>query len=126
MNFEDRDPGDYDHTEVQTKPRDVWHPSHLPAAVPPVARGPSEEGRLALRACLSLVTRPGPAAHRAPCRISSWCDTPEPFRKLIARAAQLDGAVVAKADRELTETEKAAIRAAAQRLKERADALFAL
>jgi hypothetical protein len=57
---------------------------------------------------------------------SCWRETPESFRKLIVRSAGLPADVVGKLDRDLTETEKAMIRAAAKRLKERADALFAL
>jgi hypothetical protein len=57
---------------------------------------------------------------------SGWRDAPEPFRKLIARSAGLPLGVVAKMDRDLSETEKSMIRNAAARLKERADALFAL
>jgi hypothetical protein len=65
-----------------------------------------------------------PAAARKTC--GCWRETPEPFRKLLARSAGLSLDVVSKFDRDLTETEKTMIRSAAARLKERADALVAL
>lgn len=65
-----------------------------------------------------------PAGARKTC--GCWRETPEPFRKLVARSAGLPLDVADKFDRDLTETEKAMIRAAAGRLKERADALFSL
>lgn len=46
----------------------------------------------------------------------SWADLPGPFKALMARAAGLPEAVREKVDRDLSEAEKAALRAAADRL----------
>lgn len=84
-----------------------------------------------IESCLAIVNKRRAAtameAARKPFRdFAAWHNTPEPFRRLVARSAGLAADVVQKLDRDLTEMEKAAIRAAASRLKERADALFAL
>jgi hypothetical protein len=123
----DRDPGEFDSTEVDIRQLDKWHPSHLPAQLPAADFSPTESGRKYLKDLLDKTAPVAKKTHSKPSGLTScWKDTPEPFRKLVARAAGLDASVVAKADRDLTEAEKAAIRGAAKRLKERADALFAL
>lgn len=127
IDFGDSDRGDYDPTEVSNVVSNAWHPSFL-SAKPEALPRKTPIGCAALSAAKSLIT-PREAAKKAQgtarsCR--GWRDTPEAFRRLIARSAGLPLDVVAKLDRDLTETEKAMIRNAAARLKERADALFAL
>lgn len=106
-----------------------WHRSHLPAEIPvypPMAdRVTGKQYLEQIRETLKKtpVTVTGLRKAKNP---HSWHDTPEPFRKLVSRAAGLPLDVVAKLDRDLSEAEKAAIRDAARRLKERADSLFAL
>jgi hypothetical protein len=122
----DRDPGDYDSTEVSQSVPDVWHPSFTKAE-PPALPEITDTGRQHLQAALSMCQRQGPKSARPEVKpLTCWKETPEPFRRLVARSAGLPLDVVHKIDRELSETEKAMIRAAAARLKERADALFAL
>jgi hypothetical protein len=104
----------------------VWHPSHQPAqlpALPPVTD--KKAGNRALEAIKSQIRQPVRAAERQPV-FFSWSNTPESFRRLVARAALLPSEVCDKHDRDLTELEKAAIREAARRLRERADQLFAI
>jgi hypothetical protein len=103
-----------------------WHPSYAPAAPAPLPDF-SESNRERVKAVLSICRRQGPKTARQDVKPArSWSETPEPFKRLVARAAGLSQDVVGKVDRDLSETEKALIRLAAARLKERADALFAL
>lgn len=58
-----------------------------------------------------------PAASRQPvASLTSWKDTPYEHRRMLAFMAQLPLSVADKSDRELTEPEKAILRAAAQRV----------
>lgn len=106
-----------------------WHRSHLPAEIPvypPMAdRLTGQQYLQQIRETLNKnpVTVTG---LRQAKNLSSWHSTPEPFRKLVARAAGLPVDVSDKLDKDLSESEKTAIRDAARRLKERADTLFAL
>lgn len=124
----DRDPGEIEGYEP---PANVWHPSHQMANPSNFQLGScTEAGRAALAAIKSQI-HPPREQHATPRPAvrgvgSSWRNAPEAFRRLVARAAGLSLDVVAKVDRELTESEKAAIRAAAARLKERAEGLFAI
>lgn len=105
----------------------VWHASHLPAQLPPpptvTDRG---AGKQALEAIKSQLRKPVTVTETRTPKFFSWTNTPEAFRRLVAKAAVLPEAVVHKLDRDLTELEKAAIREAARRLRERADQLFAI
>ena len=126
----DRDPGEYDPTEVHNlTATDVYHPSFEPAS-PAVLPSPTDEGREKLRQILDLARLAEKLDRRQAekrVRISTgWRDTPEAFRRLVARSAALPDDVVGKLDRDLSEAEKVAIRAAAKRLRDRADALFAI
>lgn len=124
----DRDPGEIEGYEP---PANVWHPSHQLAKPGEFQLGSRTEiGCTALRAIMAQI-HPPREQHATPRPAvrgvgQGWRNTPEPFRRLVARAAGLAEDVVAKVDRELTESEKAAIRAAAGRLKERAEGLFAI
>ncbi len=104
----------------------VWHQSHQPAVIPALSPVTDREaGNRALQALKGQLRRPVSAPERQPAYFS-WSNTPEAFRRLVARAALLGPEVVDKLDRDLSESEKAAIREAARRLRERADALFAI
>jgi hypothetical protein len=126
LDIGDRDSGDLDPTEVPRKPLNAWHPSHLARQLPSVGNGPTAAGRECLAGVRQLIRQPTKPPTPSKIAAAAWRSTPEPFRRLVARAAGLSLDVVKKQDRELTETEKALIRAAAQRLRERADALFAI
>ncbi len=103
-----------------------WHASHLPAQLPVLPSVTDKKaGNRALECLRGQLRRPVPAPERQPV-FFSWSNTPEAFRRLVARAALLPADVVDKLDRDLSEPEKAAIREAARRLRERADALFAI
>lgn len=104
----------------------TWHQSHLPAQLPALPSVTDKQaGNRALEVLRGQLRRPVRAAERAPV-FFSWSNTPEAFRRLVARAALLSEDVVHKLDRDLSEPEKAAIREAARRLRERADQLFAI
>lgn len=123
----DADSGDYDPTEVSSHVINAWHPSHVPSAIPQLPTGRTAIGCNALCTAKLLITpRRHTKAPRTAQSCGGWRDTPESFRRLVARSAGLELAVVDKLDRELSEAEKAAIRLAARRLRDRADALFAL
>ncbi|WP_151446748.1 hypothetical protein [Lacisediminimonas profundi] len=128
----DRDPGelhqgDADPSDVSTLPARTWHPSWLDAKPPEIPEITCRDhGRSVLAKTLEEMRKPPVRIGRIPKNLNCWHDTPEPFRKLICRAASLDIAVISKLDRDLTELEKAAIRGAAQRLRDRAEALFAI
>lgn len=114
----DRDPGDYDPTEVQPRVVDAWHPSHRPAAPPVIDIRPTDAGRQVLQELLTTcrsTDKPTPISY--PSRKSSWYATPAGLRRLLAKAARLDESVANKMDIQLTESEKAALRGAALRLK---------
>lgn len=114
----DRDLGDYDSTEVDTTVPNVWHPSHQLKKPEACASKPTEAGRQALEQVRSLIQRhQAPPEPPKPSRKSSWYATPLGLRRLIAKAANLDGSVADKMDIQLTESEKAALRGAALRLK---------
>lgn len=106
-----------------------WHPSHVPAEIPvypPMSdRLTGQQYLQQIRETLNKnpVTVTGLRQAKNP---HSWHSTPEPFRKLVTRAAGLPLDVSDKLDKDLSESEKTAIRDAARRLKERADTLFAL
>lgn len=105
----------------------AWHPSHLPAAIPQLPPVTDRQAGLeALQAIKSQLRKPVTVTERKFPKFDSWSATPEAFRRMVARAALLSPEVADKLDRDLTEQEKAAIREAARRLKERADALFAI
>jgi alpha-ketoglutarate-dependent taurine dioxygenase len=123
----DRDPGDLDPAEAH-QVVDAWHPSHLPAILQRQAGGPTPTGKHFSAQLLETVKAAEVAKTAAKPSIpkTSWADTPDAFKRLVARSAGLGVDVVSKNDRDLTEFEKNCIRAAAGRLKARADALFAL
>jgi len=126
MNYGDRDPG-----EIENYPGvpNVWHPSFLPGAQLPPPAPKTAAGAAALQSVKSLIQpprKPLPARQSRAGLSGAWKATPEAFRRLVARSAGLAEDVVGKVDRELTESEKAHIRAAAARLKERAEGLFAI
>ena len=125
----DRDPGDYDATEVNQQPLDAWHPSHVPFSKPSPVCAPTETGRTALQSIRQIIPTSSKPLKTHSERVSNprcWSDTPAPFKKLVARSAGLDSAVCDKYDRDLSESEKAAIRQAASRLAKLADRMFAL
>ncbi|GGI16919.1 hypothetical protein [Oxalicibacterium faecigallinarum] len=110
----DRDSGDHDATEVISRPVDIRHMSHAPANLPAAPTGKTPIGEKYLE---SLRQRPtAPVAARSVRRdlvsLTCWKDTPQLYRKMIARVAGLSGDVVEKRDRDLTETEKAMLRSA--------------
>jgi hypothetical protein len=115
----DRDPfdDDSDPTEVQRPAVNLWHESQRPAAPPHFDEPPTDKGREALRHALSICSTVKPAPAAQPSRKSSWYATPIGLRRLLAKAARLDVAVAEKMDIQLTESEKAALRGAALRLK---------
>ena len=128
-NMSDRDPGDYDATEVQQQPLDAWHPSHVPFSKSIPICAPTDTGRSALQSIRQNLPTASKPLKTAPKRVSNprcWSDTPIPFKKLVARSAGLELTVCEKFDRDLSESEKAAIRQAASRLAKLADRMFAL
>lgn len=122
------DPGDMDPGEVVAVPAQIWHASHLPAAVLPPAAHPTPTGKHFSAQLLETVkaAKASKTLHKRLIFPSCWSDTPESFKRLIARSAGLPDDVVTKSDRELSEPEKNAIRAAARRLVTRAAALLAI
>jgi|SRR5271165_2721088 len=122
----DRDPGD-GIVDTIDFPRNAWHPSHAPAVIAKVAPS-TPTGRAALAALKEEIFHADASKSTQGTRRghTGWHATPEPFRRLVARSAGLGDDTICKFDRDLTEAEKAAIRAAAGRLKERAEALFSI
>jgi hypothetical protein len=110
----DSDSGDYDSTEVISRPVDIRHISHAPASMPPP---PAQRTSVGIEYLESLKKQSAsapkmPREMRKPVNITCWKDTPQLYRKLIARVAGLSADVVEKKDRDLTETEKAMLRSA--------------
>lgn len=130
----ERDPfdADYDPTEVPAAPVNRWHESFGMAtpAVLPCTR--TETGLRSLAQVRAMVAQfrekqAGTAQERRALAASCcWHDTPELYRVMIARAAGLGPEVVGKLDRDLSEREKAFLRAAVRDLRARLDGLGAL
>jgi hypothetical protein len=78
-----------------------------------------------LKRSAAPVESPG-AARKSFSSITCWKDTPQLYRKVMARVAGLSADVVEKIDRDLTETEKAMLRAAASDLRGYVDSLVRL
>lgn len=116
----ERDPfdQDYDPSEVPSKPVDRDSETFRPAR-PPKTDGaaPADVARRWLQLAKQSIKAQEPARNADDGRaalqhIRCWHDTPELYRKHIARMAGLDADVVGKLDRDLTEREKALLRAA--------------
>jgi hypothetical protein len=127
----DVDPFDADYDPTEVKPAaldrdDISFRPGQPAVLPPPHPETRERCRQALAILAATQRRAAPPVGTARKPSSSWHAVPEAFRKLVARAAGLPAEVVGKLDRELTEQEKAKIRAAAHRLHDRAEELFAI
>jgi hypothetical protein len=124
----ERDLGDFDASEVAVPTPSVWHSSYAPASLPPPPAPATPVGREHLQTVKSICRKPKPPQEGRVAFKSrtSWSDTPEGFKRLLARSAGLDAAVCDKHDRDLTEIEKAAIRAAAGRLVKLAEQVFAI
>lgn len=124
---DDRDHGDYDPTEVLVRVHDTWHESfQVPKLAPPAPK--TECGmqqleaikQMAKQTCIAKVISDRSNQFKA---LSCWKDSDEAFKRLVSRSAGLPVDVVSKLDRDLTEAEKVAIRAAVKRLSEKAAAL---
>lgn len=119
---------DYDQGEVPLAvvPRDDL--SFRPAVVPETTKIDVESARQQLARVLAVCRRPAarPHAQNAFKSFSSWHDTPELYRRMVAHAAGLGRDVVDKVDRDLTEQEKAMLRIAAADMRTVLSSLVAL
>ncbi len=105
----------------------LWQ-CHLDArasgAMPPAPAQATETGRQLCKAALeharSLSRKATRPAHDREHLIglTSWRDTPHEYRRMLAVMASLPPSTADKTDRELTENEKAMLRAAAKRVSE--------
>lgn len=123
----DQDPGDLCPTEVSRLAPSIDHLSFRPAVFP-VTQKATDYGREQAKKALELAQQIK-VAKRATIQFkkpSGWVDTPEGFKRLIARSAGLELAVCNKSDEQLTHAEKVAIRNCAAKLIEYANAVFAI
>lgn len=121
----DLDQGDACPTEVIRNVPQVWHESMKPAAVP-VLPCKTEVGRRALAALRACTAQPAPARREPVAPAPSWAALPELYRRMIGRASGLDISVLDKADRDLTEREKALMRSAIADMRAWLDTVAAL
>jgi hypothetical protein len=128
-----RDPFDADYcpTEALAPVIDRADLSHRPAVVPTLPTLNRDTARAHLAAVKAMLAKPAKqvqdiAAREALRGITCWRDTPEIFRKHIARLAGLNLDVAAKMDRDLSETEKAMLRSAARDMQRVTAGLVAL
>jgi hypothetical protein len=125
------DPFDQDYcpAEVPATVVDLWHESQRPAKLP-VVPAATDTGRQALakiRAlCPSKITSRDDCGRVALRNSVCWHDTPELYRKHLARLAGLPLDVAAKLDRDLTESEKSLLRAAARDFRDFTSAVASL
>lgn len=113
----DRDLGDFCPTEARYVVPDVYHPSHAPAALQPVAPR-TEAGMRALAALRAAVARePAPQKRQAQ-HIASWTRLPELYRRMVVAAAGLPPSVVTAKDRDLSERDKVMLRSAISDMRE--------
>lgn len=123
----DRDSGDYDSTEVISRPVDIRHMSHAPANLPPAPCGKTPLGMEYLQSLRQRSVSPVVATPaRRPVNLTCWKDTPQLYRRMLATAAGLSADVVNKIDRDLTETEKVMLRSAATDLRDHLNGLVSL
>lgn len=123
----DRDHGDYDSTEVISRPVDIRHMSHSPANMPPPPAQKTSVGIEYLKSLKERATVPVAARSlRRPVNLTCWKDTPQLYRRMLATAAGLSADVVNKNDRDLTETEKVMLRSAATDLRDHLNGLVSL
>lgn len=124
----DRDHGDYDSTEVISKPVDVWHPSHAKAEVPHLACEKTEAGRAYLNDIKGLCAAAATVKRttRKPVMLTCWKDTPQLYRRMVVAAAGLSAEVVNKIDRDLSESEKVMIRSAVTDMRNHLNMLVSL
>lgn len=122
----DRDDGDLDGgdqcpTEAENKVLDKWHPSFSPAKITTGVHCVTPEiERKYVDEALQILSKKREKKEelRKPVNLASWSQTPELYRRMIARVAGLSIDVVKKIDRDLTESEKVMLRAASSDLRE--------
>lgn len=123
--MDERDPGeihqgDNDPSEVVTVKPTVWHPSHSASFnIAPVGAESNPETARACIAAARAALATNAAISKASRQVEpaiSWLDLPELHRRMIARNAGLTAEVVVKRDTDLSEEEKARLRAAARDL----------
>lgn len=127
------DPFDQDYCPTEVRPAvvDVNHPSFRTCAVSPLGHktdfGQQQLAQaLALAAPRKRATAGDAAGRRQYAGLTCWRDTPELFRRVIVRLADLPAEVASKFDKDLTETEKAMLRAAIRDVRQVTAALAAL
>jgi hypothetical protein len=108
------DTGNYDQTEVNVTVPNVWHESHNPAKQP--APAPKSGAGEAYLKSLRTITKRPVRTTRQPVHLVSWKALPENYRRVITWLAGLPPETVDKADRDLDEGAKAAIRAASRNI----------
>jgi hypothetical protein len=121
----DYDGGDYDSTEVRNVAVNAWHPSFLPG-VPGALGSRTQIGKQYLDSLKSKTVKPVPRVKRAPQFLTCWRDTPQSLRELVASVAGLSFDITRKMDRDLTEVEKAKLRQAVGKIRDRVNSLVAL
>lgn len=98
--------------------------AHATGMMPPAAAPATDKGRAACKAVLEQVRAMSaktvrPAQNREQfIGLTSWRDTNYEYRRMLAVLASLPPSVADKTDRDLTETEKTMLRAAAKRISE--------
>lgn len=98
--------------------------SGLPTIDPVEARKKMAEVKKLIRC--QPKAEPDVAARQTLAAIRCWHDTPELYRRMVARAAGLPGDVVGKIDRDLSEREKELIRSAVRDMRGYFDSLVRL
>lgn len=125
----DRDHGDYDSTEVISKPVNVWHNSFLPAKKQVALTRATEQGKReserALQAARDMCAK-AKSTSRKPVMLTCWKDTPQLYRRMVVAAAGLSADVANKIDRDLSETEKVMIRSAVTDMRNHMNMLVSL
>jgi hypothetical protein len=122
---------DYCQTEAPDTVVDRQDISHRPAVVPELPTMNRDTAKAYLAEVKAMLIKPKKQIQNITARealhgITCWRDTPEIFRKHIARLAGLNLDVAAKMDRDLSETEKAMLRSAARDMQRVTARLIAL